>query len=98
MRSSMARAGIAAASVALCAAVLTARPQQAPPQAPPQDPVRPVFSARSDVVRLDIFVTAADRPVTGLKAEDFRILDNGVPQQPDFVSFDQLPLNVVFVF
>ena len=94
MRSSVARAAIAVASAVSCAVMLAARPQQAPPQ----DPVRPVFSARSDVVRLDIFVSAADRPVLGLKAEDFRILDNGVPQQPDFVSFDQLPLNVVFVF
>jgi VWFA-related protein len=49
-------------------------------------------------VRLDVFVSAGDRPILGLKAEDFQILDNGVPQQADFVSFDQLPLNVIFAF
>jgi VWFA-related protein len=64
----------------------------------PQEPLRPMFSARSDVVRLDILVTAGDKAVIGLKAEDFRILDNGIAQQPDFVSFDQLPLNVIFAF
>ena len=94
MKSAMARAAVALASAVSCVVALHARPQQPPPQ----DPPRPMFSARSDVVRLDIFVSAADRPVLGLKAEDFRILDNGVPQQADFVSFDQLPLNVVLVF
>jgi len=99
MKSRMARGLVATAAVASCVVVLGARqpPQQAQ-QAPPQDPPRPVFSARSDSVPLDIFVSVADRPVLGLKAEDFRILDNGVPQQADFVSFDQLPLNVVLVF
>jgi VWFA-related protein len=58
----------------------------------------PVFSARSDMVRLDVLVTAGDKPILGLTAEDFQILDNGVPQKADFISFDQLPLNVVLVF
>jgi VWFA-related protein len=72
-----------------------ARRQQTPP---PQDQERRMFSARSDVVRLDILVTVGDKALLGLKAEDFRISDNGVVQQPDFVSFDQLPLNVIFAF
>jgi Ca-activated chloride channel family protein len=58
----------------------------------------PVFTSRSDMVRLDILVTAGEKPVLGLKAEDFQILDNGVPQKADFVSFDELPLNVVLTF
>ena len=90
---------------ALASGVVTHARQ--PPQQPlaqqtptptPQEPQRPMFSARSDVVRLDILVTTGDKAVLGLKADDFRILDNGIVQQPDFVSFDQLPLNVVFAF
>lgn len=64
-------------------------------------PVRaqnPVFTARSDMVRLDVLVTADDKPLLGLKPEDFAIRDNGVPQKADFISFDELPLNVVFTF
>lgn len=72
--------------------------QTTPPPVQTQEPARPVFKSRSDVVRLDILVTAGDKAVLGLKAEDFRILDNGIAQQPDFVSFDQLPLNVIFAF
>ena len=34
----------------------------------------------------------------GLQAADFDVLDNGVPQQVDLVSFEQIPLNLVFVF
>ena len=33
--------------------------------------------------------------VAGLKPSDFEVLDNGVPQQVDLVSFEQIPLNVV---
>lgn len=55
----------------------------------------PVFVSRRDVVRLDVLVTERNRPVLGLKAADFTVLDNGVPQQVDFVSFDEAPLNVV---
>jgi VWFA-related protein len=64
-------------------------------------PVRaqnPVFTSRSDMVRLDILVTSGGRPIQGLQADDFQIVDNGVPQRADFVSFDQLPLNVVLTF
>lgn len=70
-----------------CAAIVTTRAQQSP-----------VFTARSDSVRLDILVSASGRPILGLGADDFHITDNGVPQKPDFVSFDQLPLNVVMAF
>ena len=33
--------------------------------------------------------------VVGLGPSDFEVLDNGVPQQVDLVSFDQIPLNVI---
>jgi Ca-activated chloride channel homolog len=55
----------------------------------------PVFVSRQDVVRLDVLVADRGRPLLGLKAADFTVLDNGVRQSIDFVSFDELPLNVV---
>jgi Ca-activated chloride channel homolog len=55
------------------------------------------FSSRVEAVRVDVLVTDKGRPVRGLQAADFEVLDNGVPQQVDLVSFEQIPLNLVFV-
>ena len=58
----------------------------------------PTFSARVDAVRVDALVTDKGQPVHGLGRSDFEIKDNGVDQQIDLVSFDQIPLNVIFAF
>ena len=58
----------------------------------------PTFSSRVDAVRVDVLVTDNGKPVLGLTPADFEISDNGVAQQVDLVSFDQVPLNVVLVF
>ncbi len=58
----------------------------------------PVFGARQEVVRLDVLVTDRGRPVLDLKASDFTVLDNGVVQHVDYISFDELALNVVLNF
>jgi Ca-activated chloride channel homolog len=54
-----------------------------------------VFSAKVEAVRVDVLVTHGDTPVLGLGPGDFDLLDNGVPQQVDLVSFEQIPLNVI---
>ena len=64
-------------------AIGTARGQQA------------TFSSRIDAVRVDVLVTDASGPIRGLGPSDFEIRDNGVLQQIDLVSFEQIPLNVV---
>lgn len=56
---------------------------------------QPEFSTKVEVVRVDVLVLDNGRPITGLTPSDFEIADNGVPQQVDFVSFEQIPLNVV---
>ena len=56
------------------------------------------FSSRVDAVRVDVLVTDSGKPVLGLTPADFEILDNGVAQHVDLVSFDQVPLNVVLAF
>jgi VWFA-related protein len=57
-----------------------------------------IFSSKVEAVRVDVLVTNKGRPVRGLQPADFEVLDNGVPQQVDLVSFDEIPLNLVFVF
>lgn len=55
---------------------------------------QPTFSTRTDLVRVDVLVTADGQPVTGLQREDFEVLDNGVPQAAELVAFENAPLNV----
>jgi VWFA-related protein len=56
---------------------------------------QPAFSTKVEAVRVDVLVLENGRPVTALVPADFDVADNGVPQQVDFVSFEQIPLNVV---
>jgi VWFA-related protein len=61
------------------------RPAQAPP---PQQPAPPVFRAGTDLVRVDVTVTErGDEPVADLKAEDFEITEDGVPQAVETLKF-----------
>src|SRR5713101_2888268 len=60
------------------------------PASPP-----PVFEASVAKVYVDAFVTSGDRPVRGLRAEDFELSDDGVPQQVEMVGLEQAPLTVV---
>jgi Ca-activated chloride channel family protein len=56
---------------------------------------RPTFSSAVERVLVDVLVTRGGRPVPGLVAADFELLDNGVPQSVALVSYDRLPLNVL---
>ena len=55
----------------------------------------PSFSSKVEAVRVDVLVTDNGRAIQGLGPGDFELLDNGVPQQVELVSFDQVPLNVI---
>lgn len=61
---------------------------------PAQEP-QAVFRSRVDAVRVDALVTRGGRAVSNLGAADFTVLDNGVRQAIDLVSFEDLPVNVV---
>jgi VWFA-related protein len=67
-------------------------------EATPSVAQNPTFSARTEMVRVDVLVTENGQPVTGLRASDFEVLDNGVPQQVGLASFERIPLNLVLVF
>ena len=52
-----------------------------PGQNPPQDQQSPAYRSGVTIVPLDVRVVDKNgRPITDLKQEDFRILENGVPQ------------------
>jgi Ca-activated chloride channel family protein len=55
----------------------------------------PTFSSRIEVVRVDALVTDRGQIVQALGRGDFEVRDNGVVQDVDLVSFQQLPLNVI---
>ena len=58
-----------------------------------QDPSL-TFRASADSVGLDVSVRRGGRPVTGLTAADFIVVDNGVPQVVTDVSYEKLPIDV----
>jgi Ca-activated chloride channel homolog len=55
----------------------------------------PAFSSKVESVRVDALVTDNGQVIRGLGPADFEIFDNGVPQDVELVSFDQVPLNVI---
>ena len=61
----------------------------------PQD--SQVFRSGIAIVELDVSVTRGGSPVAGLTAADFSLTDNGVAQELESVTLDQLPLSVTMV-
>jgi Ca-activated chloride channel homolog len=53
------------------------------------------FSTKLETVRVDVLATRNGRIVRGLGPADFEVRDNGVLQRVDFVSFEDLPLNII---
>jgi len=61
-------------------------------------PPQVTFRASVDLVRVDLLVVRDGRPVVGLTRDDFEVQDNGVGQEIDQVSFEEVPIDVVLVF
>lgn len=55
----------------------------------------PKFSTGVHAVRVDVLVLERGRLVTGLRAEDFAVWDNGVRQRVELVSLEELPLSLM---
>jgi Ca-activated chloride channel homolog len=58
----------------------------------------PVFRAEVEEVYVDVFVTRSGEPVPGLRASDFDLRDNRVPQQVELLSAESRPILAVLVF
>lgn len=55
---------------------------------------QPVFRSRTDVVTVDVSVRSQGKPMAGLTARDFVLLDNGVPQTIEEISMEAVPVDV----
>jgi VWFA-related protein len=86
----------ARAAVITVAALAAAVVGGTPATSTAQEPVA-VFRAGADAVSVEASVRRDRRVVTGLKAEDFEILDNGVAQQISDVSYEKLPIDVTLL-
>src|SRR5207245_7273565 len=62
----------------------------ATPASPP-----PIFEASVAKVYVDAFATRGGHPVRGLRAEDFELRDDGLPQQVELLGLERAPLTVV---
>ena len=60
-----------------------------------QDQPTPLFRTRADIVRVDVLATSSGRPIDNLATEDFELFDNGVRQQAQLASIDDLEIDVV---
>jgi Ca-activated chloride channel homolog len=58
---------------------------------------QPTFRAGIDVVKVDVSIARGGEHVSGLKAENFEVFDNGVRQKITSVSPEQVPLEVYLV-
>jgi Ca-activated chloride channel homolog len=87
---------IAASALIVAVASLIAPATMGQALPAPQD--RPqVFRAGADAVSVDTSVQHEKRPVTGLKATDFELLDNGVAQEITEVAYEKLPIDVTML-
>lgn len=69
-----------------------AEPRGIEPARPEQ---QPTFRSEVNAVVVDASVRdRSRRPVTNLRATDFQVIDNGVPQDVDNVSYARLPIDV----
>jgi VWFA-related protein len=55
----------------------------------------PVFGVGVEAVSIDVLVTKRGTPLRGLRAEDFAVKDNGVPQRVEVVDRGTTPTTVV---
>lgn len=64
-----------------------------------QSPQKPIeFRSQVAAVNVDAFVTRGGQPVPGLRASDFELRDNGVPQQLELLLAGSRPLKAILVF
>ena len=58
----------------------------------PRSEQQPVFSTRTEIVRVDVLATDGGRPIVGLQVQDFEVIDSGVPQRIDRVLTEDASL------
>ena len=82
----------------LCAGPLQAQ-TPAEPQAPSTQAGDPTFKGGIDLVTIRAVVRdSKGRPVAGLTARDFQLVDNGVVRRPNAVEHDNGPIGLALMF
>src|SRR5215203_3762993 len=56
-----------------------------------EEPQRPTFRSGAHYVRVDAYPTADGKPIPGLTAADFEILEDGKPQTIDRLEYIEFP-------
>jgi VWFA-related protein len=74
-------AALLASALAASLAAQAASPQNPPARGDGQPSQRPVIRTEANYVRVDAYPTVGGQPVLDLKAEDFEVLEEGVPQK-----------------
>jgi VWFA-related protein len=90
------RSGAVPAVAASIAAFFWSGPLGAERAAAPQQ-TPPIFRSTTDVVMVDVAVRTGGRMVTGLKAADFDLRDNGVRQRVETVESAAVPIDLTLV-
>lgn len=62
-----------------------------------QEPHPPTFAVAVEAVNLDVLVTRGGRVLEGLRASDFSVTDNGVPQQVEVVESSRTSVDALLV-
>ncbi|HEY2466691.1 MAG TPA: hypothetical protein VGI45_02465 [Terracidiphilus sp.] len=90
---------LAVALSMVCAASAIAK-QSAPGSASPSNPDMPMIRVSTQFVVMDALVENKNtgQPIGSLKAKDFLLAEDEVPQNISYFTHDQLPLSVVFLF
>lgn len=69
-----------------------------PPQTQqPQTQRPPVFRSTVEGISVNVSVRSGNKPVEGLKAADFELLDNDVPQRIEALSVETQPIDVTLL-
>ncbi len=58
---------------------------------------QPIYRGRVDLVSINASVRDANKPIGGLTAADFEVLDNGVKQSIETMSIETLPIDVTLL-
>jgi Ca-activated chloride channel family protein len=58
----------------------------------------PTFTTGVEAVYVDVWVGQGEAPLRGLRASDFEVTDDGVPQAVELVDTSRVPLHAVLVF